>query len=67
MKFYNYRTSVEGFLWKINSYDQFGVELGKVLANNIRSYFIQGENANVKDFNLNSATENILLMYMNNK
>lgn len=26
---YEYRTTVEGFLWDINSYDQYGVELGK--------------------------------------
>ena len=33
---YEHRTSVEGFLWGVNSYDQWGVELGKVLAKNIR-------------------------------
>lgn len=29
---YENRTVVEGFIWGINSFDQFGVELGKVLA-----------------------------------
>ncbi len=33
---YEHRTSIEGFIWDINSYDQFGVELGKVLAKNVR-------------------------------
>lgn len=33
---YEHRTSVEGFLWDINSYDQWGVELGKVLAKKVR-------------------------------
>jgi glucose-6-phosphate isomerase len=28
--FIKVRTVVEGFLWNINSFDQFGVELGKV-------------------------------------
>jgi glucose-6-phosphate isomerase len=32
---YEHRTTVEGFLWKINSFDQYGVELGKVLMTNL--------------------------------
>ena len=32
---YEHRTVVQGFLWGINSFDQWGVELGKVLANAI--------------------------------
>ena len=27
---YEHRTAVQGFVWGINSFDQFGVELGKV-------------------------------------
>merc|ERR1719461_759272 len=30
--FYEHRTFVQGVIWGINSFDQFGVELGKVLA-----------------------------------
>lgn len=33
---YEHRTSVEGFIFEVNSYDQYGVELGKVLAKNVR-------------------------------
>lgn len=29
---YEHQVAVQGFLWNINSFDQFGVELGKVLA-----------------------------------
>ena len=29
---YEHRTAVEGFFWGINSFDQYGVELGKVMA-----------------------------------
>lgn len=29
---YEHRTAVEGFMWDINSFDQWGVELGKSLA-----------------------------------
>jgi len=43
---YEHRTVVEGFLWKINSFDQFGVELGKVLAKNVRELFADKDNLN---------------------
>lgn len=32
---YEHKIFVEGVIWNINSFDQFGVELGKVLAENI--------------------------------
>jgi glucose-6-phosphate isomerase len=28
---------MQGFLWQVNSFDQWGVELGKQLAKNIRT------------------------------
>ncbi len=33
---YEHRTAVEGFLWGVNSFDQWGVELGKKLAGEVR-------------------------------
>ena len=36
---YEHRTAVEGFIFDINSFDQWGVELGKVLAKDVRSVF----------------------------
>jgi glucose-6-phosphate isomerase len=33
---YEHKVFVEGVIWDINSYDQFGVELGKVVANTIQ-------------------------------
>jgi|YelNatPaOPRAMG01_1025707.scaffolds.fasta_scaffold27310_2 glucose-6-phosphate isomerase len=33
---YEHRTAVQGFIWDINSFDQWGVELGKVLAKRVR-------------------------------
>jgi glucose-6-phosphate isomerase len=33
---YEHRTAVQGFIWGINSFDQWGVELGKVLAKQVR-------------------------------
>jgi len=35
---YEHRTAVQGWVWGINSFDQWGVELGKVLAKNVRNY-----------------------------
>ena len=32
---YEHRTAVEGFMWGINSFDQWGVELGKTLASQV--------------------------------
>ena len=34
---YEHRTAVQGFIWGINSFDQWGVELGKVLAKKVRA------------------------------
>jgi glucose-6-phosphate isomerase len=34
---YEHKTFVQGALWGVNSFDQWGVELGKVLAKNIQS------------------------------
>ncbi len=36
LSFYEARTVFEAFIWAINPFDQFGVELGKVLAGDIR-------------------------------
>jgi glucose-6-phosphate isomerase len=34
---YEHRTAVEGFIWNVPSFDQWGVELGKVLAKQVRN------------------------------
>lgn len=34
---YEHRIAVQGFIWGINSFDQWGVELGKVLASRVRA------------------------------
>ena len=36
LSFYEARTVYEGFIWGINSFDQFGVELGKKVADSLR-------------------------------
>lgn len=52
---YEHRTGVQGFVWQINSFDQFGVELGKKLADKVRAQMIASRAANgqaeIKNFN----------------
>ena len=51
---YENRVAVEGFIYDINSFDQWGVELGKVLAKDIRSIFetkAKKEEPNLEKFN----------------
>jgi glucose-6-phosphate isomerase len=37
LSFYEARTVFEGFVWGVNSFDQFGVQLGKTVASELRS------------------------------
>jgi len=39
LAFYEHKVAFEGFIWNINSFDQEGVQLGKVLANKIIDLF----------------------------
>ncbi|KAJ8901915.1 hypothetical protein NDN08_004119 [Rhodosorus marinus] len=53
LSLFEHRTAVEGFVWGINSFDQWGVELGKVLATQVRSQLSKSrkEGASVSGFN----------------
>jgi len=46
---YEHRTAVQGWLWNINSFDQWGVELGKVLATEVREYLSAARRASGAD------------------
>lgn len=37
LSLYEHRTAVQGFIWGVNSFDQWGVELGKSLAKKVRT------------------------------
>lgn len=55
---YEHRVAVQGFIWQINSFDQWGVELGKVLANKVRTQLVESRNNNEADlstFNVSTA------------
>ena len=52
---------MQGVIWNIYSYDQFGVELGKQLANTILEDFKQKQQINNHD----TSTSNLLDYYKN--
>jgi len=65
---YEHRTAVQGFIWDINSFDQWGVELGKKLANDVKSQLIDARKSD-KDNVIkasNPASSRILNYYVNN-
>jgi glucose-6-phosphate isomerase len=65
---YEHRTAVQGFLWDINSFDQWGVELGKKLAIEVKDHLLEarqgGEDHKIKASN--PASTRILNYYVNN-
>lgn len=56
---YEHKIFVEGVIWNIYSYDQFGVELGKQLAKSILTELKTGDFINKHD----ASTENLLQRY----
>jgi glucose-6-phosphate isomerase len=46
---FEHRTAVEGFIWNLNSFDQWGVELGKVLAKRIRNEMARRRKASERE------------------
>lgn len=67
---YEHRTTVSGFLWDVNSYDQYGVELGKVLGKTFRTFFQKnkpGEKPNFEGTKFNSAMVKSLEWYLNRR
>uniref|UniRef100_A0A804L1C9 Glucose-6-phosphate isomerase n=1 Tax=Musa acuminata subsp. malaccensis TaxID=214687 RepID=A0A804L1C9_MUSAM len=55
---YEHRIAVEGFIWGINSFDQWGVELGKVLASQVRKqlHLSHTKREPVQGFNFSTTT-----------
>jgi glucose-6-phosphate isomerase len=55
---YEHRTAVQGFIWGINSFDRFGVDLGKVLAKQVRAQLSASRKtgASVQGFNASTST-----------
>jgi len=61
---YEHRTAVQGFIWGLNSFDQWGVELGKVLANRVRSQLSASRKSGAHVQGFNSSTSALLEAYL---
>ncbi len=59
---YEHKVFVQGVIWGVNSFDQFGVELGKVLATTIA-----GELADDTTGDHDSSTSSLISWYKNNR
>jgi len=64
LSIYEHRTAVQGMIWGINSFDQWGVELGKVLAKQVRNQLQQSRNGNQQINGFNSSTSFLLQKYL---
>ena len=69
---YEHRVAVEGFLYDINSFDQWGVELGKALAKDSRTVFAkarqqekEGKKVSVDLQGFNKSTQSLMEVYLN--
>jgi glucose-6-phosphate isomerase len=65
---YEHRVACEGFIYDINCFDQWGVELGKVLANDVRKVFSDKNQQNEENMNtkFNSATVDLMRYFIKN-
>lgn len=61
---YEHSVFTEGVIWQINSFDQWGVELGKNLAAKI---FPELNNANISSLRHDSSTNNLIQRYRKSK
>merc|ERR1712127_507938 len=61
---YEHRTAVQGFIRGLNSFDQWGVELGKVLAKQVRSQVSASRQTSASVQGFNSSTSALLEAYL---
>ena len=60
---YEHKIFVQGIIWNIYSYDQFGVELGKQLAKTILSQLNSDKSSTIHD----ASTQNLVTFYKENR
>ncbi|TSA53915.1 MAG: glucose-6-phosphate isomerase [Actinobacteria bacterium] len=60
---YEHSVFVQGCVWGINSFDQWGVELGKKLAQKISQQIVQGETSSDQD----ASTQHLLQWYLKHR
>uniref|UniRef100_A0A5B7B5A3 Glucose-6-phosphate isomerase n=1 Tax=Davidia involucrata TaxID=16924 RepID=A0A5B7B5A3_DAVIN len=61
---YEHRVAVEGFIWGINSFDQWGVELGKSLASQVRKQLNASRKKGEPVEGFNFSTTTLLTKYL---
>ncbi|ONK74492.1 uncharacterized protein A4U43_C03F6830 [Asparagus officinalis] len=61
---YEHRIAVEGFIWGINSFDQWGVELGKSLASQVRKQLNLSRTKKEPVQGFNFSTTTLLTRYL---
>jgi glucose-6-phosphate isomerase len=61
---YEHRTAVQGFIWGINSFDQFGNELGTTLAKHVRSQLSASRKTGASVQGFNGSTSTLLEHYL---
>ncbi|KAI3953590.1 hypothetical protein MKW92_017878 [Papaver armeniacum] len=61
---YEHRVAVEGFVWGINSFDQWGVELGKSLASQVRKQLNKARTNGEPVEGFNYSTTTLLTKYL---
>lgn len=61
---YEHRTTVQGFMWGINSFDQFGNDLGKVMAKHVKAQLSASRKTGASVQGFNSSTSSLLDHYL---
>lgn len=61
---YEHRTAVQGFIWNLNSFDQMGVELGKVLAKRVVDQMVATRKGGTAVTGFNPSTTALLQTYL---
>ncbi|CDF38726.1 glucose-6-phosphate isomerase, partial [Chondrus crispus] len=64
LSIFEHRTAVQGFIWDINSFDQWGVELGKVLATKVRKQLNQSRYHDKKVEGFNASSRRLVERYI---
>ncbi|XP_024365878.1 glucose-6-phosphate isomerase, cytosolic isoform X2 [Physcomitrium patens] len=67
LSLYENRIAVQGFIWNVNSFDQWGVELGKSLASRVRSQLNAARTKEAAVEGFNYSTTFLLQHYLKGK
>lgn len=57
---------MQGFIWDLNSFDQWGVELGKALGKRVRLHLNSVRNGKASGTQFNSSTDALLARFLGN-